>query len=185
MDFLPLDVFSSYFATFGIRQLVFWLLTILGLGGAVGMIMSRHPVYSVLSLILNFFAIGGFYLTLHAEFLAVIQIIVYAGAILVLFLFVIMLLNLDETTTVAGDVDLQKVIGFVLGFALMGELIVAMTGLTKLPPPATPDFFAYGKAEPVGHQLMTDYVFPFEMISLILLAALMGALVIAKRRKAE
>ena len=80
----------------GLQTILFWFFAILGIGGGVGLIFNRNPVYSALSLILNFFSLSGLYLSLNAEFLAAIQILVYAGAIMVLFLFVIMLLNLSE-----------------------------------------------------------------------------------------
>lgn len=160
-----------------IQTVLFWLFGILGIAGGVGLIVNKSPVYAALSLILNFFSLAGLYLSLSAEFLAAIQILVYAGAIMVLFLFVIMLLNLDK------EEDLHlfsagKGLAFILGIALVAELLVAFGVLNGRDVTGT---FAYGKVEPIGRALMTDYLFPFEIISVILIAALIGAIVVARR----
>lgn len=146
------------------------------------MITNRNAIYSVLFLILNFFCIGGLFLTLQSEFLAVIQIIVYAGAIMVLFLFVIMLLNMSRDTTYMDRYDWRKGLAFLIGLAFLGELLVAFS-LVRDFPIQQPASFEFGKVEATGRLLMTEYLFPFEMISLILLAALIGAIIIAKKHK--
>ncbi len=161
--------------------IAFVALSVIALGGAFGLILARNPIYSILLLVLNMFAIGGLYLTLNAEFLAVIQIIVYAGAIMVLFLFVVMLLNLNESTDEEFKYDWKRGAAFLLGIAFLAELLYAFSGSDQLMGPRAG--FTFGKVEPVGMQLMTNYLFPFEMISVILLAALIGALVIAKKHK--
>ena len=143
------------------------------------MILHRNPMYSVLYLILNFFCIGGLFLTLHAEFLAVIQIIVYAGAIMVLFLFVIMLMNMARESHAPEPYDWRRGLAWILGLAFLGEMLFAFGALKQNQPTLEP--FKYGKVEPIGRALMTDYLFPFEMISVILLVALLGAIVIAKK----
>jgi NADH-quinone oxidoreductase subunit J len=161
-------------------SIAFYVLSVLAIGGAVGLITARNPIYSLLFLVLNFFAIGGLFLTLNAEFLAVIQIIVYAGAIMVLFLFVVMLLNLNESSPEEFRYDWKRGSSFLLGAAFMAEMLYALTSIGQLRggPKAN---FTLGKVEPIGKLLMTDYLFPFEMISVILLAALIGAIVIAKK----
>jgi NADH-quinone oxidoreductase subunit J len=156
------------------------ILSILALAGGFGLVLTRNPMYAVLFLVLNFFCIGGLYLTLHAEFLAVVQIIVYAGAIMVLFLFVIMLLNLNSAHMEEGKFDWRKGLSFLLGAGVLAELSYAIIAGTAQARPA-PEAFLFGKVEPIGMSMMTSYLFPFEMISLILLAALMGALTIAKK----
>lgn len=161
--------------------IAFVALSVIALGGAFGLILARNPIYSILLLVLNMFAIGGLYLTLNAEFLAVIQIIVYAGAIMVLFLFVVMLLNLNESTDEEFKYDWKRGAAFLLGIAFLAEMLYAFSGSDQLMGPRAG--FGFGKVEPVGMQLMTNYLFPFEMISVILLAALIGALVIAKKHK--
>ncbi len=163
-----------------IGVLAFWFLSILALVGAIGLVTTRNPMYAVLFLVINFFAIGGLFLSLHVEFLAVIQIIVYAGAIMVLFLFVIMLLNLNESSMEKMHLDWRRGLAFILGFGFLAEMAYALhKGLGKLP--AAAPAFSWGKVEPIGRELMTTYLFPFEMISVILLAALMGAVIIAKK----
>jgi NADH-quinone oxidoreductase subunit J len=163
-----------------IGSIAFYVLSVLALAGAVGLIISRNPIYSLLFLVLNFFAIGGLFLTLNAEFLFAIQIIVYAGAIMVLFLFVVMLLNLNESSPEEFRYDWKRGASFVLGAAFLAEMLYAFTSIGQLRggPKAN---FTLGKVEPIGKLLMTDYLFPFEMISVILLAALIGAIVIAKK----
>ena len=143
------------------------------------MIFNRNAVYAALCLIINFFSIAGLYLTLNAEFLAVIQILVYAGAIMVLFLFVIMLLNLEDEHGVL-NFDVRRGFAFILGLAFIGEMMYVFRdfGAEPLSPNSA---FAFGKAEPIGRMLMTEYLFPFEMISVVLVVALIGAIVVARK----
>ncbi len=159
--------------------ILFWTLAVLSIVSGIAVITNKNPAYSVLLLVINFFCIGGLYLTLNAEFIAVIQIIVYAGAIMVLFLFVIMLLNLGTDEAMEPAFDTKKGLAFLLGLAFLAEMLVAIKDFSALN--SAKETFDYGKVEKIGYQLMTQYVFPFEMISVILLAALVGALVIAKK----
>lgn len=161
-------------------SIFFWFFALLGILGAVGMISSRNPVYSVLYLIVNFFAIAGLYLTLHAEFLAIVQVVVYAGAILVLFLFVIMLLDLDRLPSDDLQLNWRRGLGFLAGTGFLTLLILSFQGLELLPHNQLPKTFTWGKAEPIGKVLFTKYLIAFELISVILLASLIGALVIAR-----
>lgn len=146
----------------------------------------RNPVYSVLSLLIMFFHVAGLYVTLHAEFLAAVQVIVYAGAILVLYLFVVMLLNVKREERYHA----QFPIGALLGLTLFTEVLLlayhrsftqepALVGNGATPPaggePAT------GNTELIGELLYSTYLFPFEVASLILLVAMIGAIVLAKR----
>ncbi|GAB4415207.1 MAG: NADH-quinone oxidoreductase subunit J [Bacteroidia bacterium] len=160
-----------------LQTILFWVFAVIGIAGAVGLLLNRNPVYAALSLILNFFSIAGLYLSLSAEFLAAIQILVYAGAIMVLFLFVIMLLNLQEEHGVL-KFDARRGLAFLLGLAFIGEMMFVFRDFanTKLA-----GSFTYGQVEPIGRELMTRYLFPFEVISVILLAALIGAIVVARR----
>ena len=141
------------------------------------MIFNRSPIYSALSLILNFFSLAGLYLSLSAEFLAAIQILVYAGAIMVLFLFVIMLLNLQRENVVI-KFDARRGLAFILGLAFVAEMMYVFRSFADTP--ATGDF-EFGKTEAIGRELMTNFLFPFEMISVILIAALIGAIVVARK----
>lgn len=158
---------------------LFWLFAVLGIAGGIGLIFNRNTVYAALSLIINFFSIAGLYLTLSAEFLAVIQILVYAGAIMVLFLFVIMLLNLEDEKGLE-TFDFRRGAAFLLGIAFMAELMFVFRefGSESV---STAEAFTYGKVEPIGQMLMTEFLFPFEMISVVLIVALIGAIVIARK----
>lgn len=169
-----------------LSTILFYVLSALGIGAGIGMVLHRNPMYSVLLLILNFFCIGGLFLTLQAEFHAVIQIIVYAGAIMVLFLFVIMLLNLSAEPKSSKPYDWKRGAALILGAAFALELIYVFSfvndarfGQNRVEGP-----FKYGKVEAIGELLMTNYLFAFEMISVILLVALIGAVIIAKKHKA-
>lgn len=157
--------------------ILFWIFSILGIAGAVGLIFNRNPIYAALSLIVNFFSIAGLYLSLSAEFLAAIQILVYAGAIMVLFLFVIMLLNLRDEDNVM-KFDARRGIAFLVGLAFIGEMIFVFKDLASN---KVQGEFAFGQVEPVGEQLMTQFLFPFEIISVVLLSALIGAIIVARK----
>ncbi|MCL4153354.1 UNVERIFIED_CONTAM: hypothetical protein GTU68_039473, partial [Idotea baltica] len=159
------------------QTLLFWIFSILGIAGGIGLIFNRSPIYAALSLILNFFSIAGLYLSLGAEFLAAIQILVYAGAIMVLFLFVIMLLNLQEEHGVL-QFDAKRGIAFILGLAFVAEMLFVFRGWHDKDVTGA---FSFGEVEPIGKELMTNFIFPFEMISIVLLAALIGAIAIARK----
>jgi len=165
----------------GVGTILFWVCAALAIGGALGLITQRNPIYALLSLIVNFFAIGGLYLTLQAEFMAAVQVIVYAGAILVLFLFVIMLLNLQKSDMEPLKFDLNRLVAYGLGGVLIALFMFIFQGLGWLAPNLSKGAFTYGKVEPIGRLLMTDYVFPFEMISVLLLTALIGVVVLARK----
>lgn len=142
----------------------------------------RNPVYSALSLLIMFFHVAGLYVTLHAEFVAAVQIIVYAGAILVLYLFVVMLLNVKREDRYHA----QLPVGALLGVMILTEVVVLLlqhseSGAPAAPPAAAPPAAAVGNTEAIGEVLYSTYVFPFEVASLILLVAMIGAIVLAKR----
>lgn len=149
---------------------------------SLGTILSRSPVTSALFLVLNFFALGGIYLLLEAQFIAVVQVIVYAGAIMVLFLFVIMLLNLEDEQRLTERYDVKK--GFAILFA--GLLLVELLYVVGLKTPAIAPRLGtvaaeIGTAKYIGQQLLTEFLFPFEIISILLLGAIVGAVVLAKK----
>lgn len=162
-----------------LQTILFWVFAILGIAGGIGLLFNRNPVYAALSLILNFFSIAGLYLSLQAQFLSIIQVLVYAGAIMVLFLFVIMLLNLEHESGVT-TFHTRRALAFVLGLAFVGEMLYVFRGLSAYKLEGS---FEYGEVEPIGYQLMTYYLLPFEMISVILLAALIGAIIVARSHK--
>jgi NADH-quinone oxidoreductase subunit J len=148
---------------------------------AILVVALKNPIYSVLSLLVMFFHVAGLYLTLHAEFLAAVQIIVYAGAILVLYLFVVMLLNLHRDDHYHSQ---WRAVGFVC-IPLFIEFMVLIAGGSAASPgpvPAEPtDDVAGGNTLAIGETLFSTYLFPFEVASLILLVAMVGAIVLAKK----
>jgi len=166
-----------------LEQILFYALSVVAIASALLMVTRRSPVISALYLIVNFFCLAGLYLTLHAQFIAVIEIIVYAGAIMVLFVFVIMLLNLGDERRLIEGVSYKKVVAVGLVAGLLTELIyILSTGWSVLPPASEARSTEIGTVEYVGHQLFTAYLFPFEVTSILLLVAIVGAIVLAKRK---
>jgi len=160
-------------------QIIFILLSIMAIGSAVMMLASKNPVKSILWLIVVFFAISGHYILLNAQFLAVVNIIVYAGAIMVLFLFVVMLMNLNADTEPVKNYRLQF-IGVISGGSL---LLILLTFLMRAPV-AQPVQMKVGESGLIGKLGMTlfqNYVLPFEISSVLFLSAMVGAVIIGKR----
>ncbi len=161
-----------------ITQILFWILSIITVFSALMVVTSNNPVYSVLWLIVTFFTISGHYILLNAQFLAVVNIIVYAGAIMVLFLFVIMLMNLAKETEPQKSKWL-KLIGAVAGGCLLLVMVAALRNteqqMTEL---ATGDI---GLIENLGKVLFNEYVVPFEISSILFLSAMISAVVIGKK----
>lgn len=164
----------------GITQVLFWVLAAISLSSAVMVISSKNPVYSVLWLIVTFFTISGHYLLLNAQFLAIVNIIVYAGAIMVLFLFVIMLMNLSKESEPQKNRWL-KLAGAVAGGSLLLVLVAALrTTESQMTEMGTGTI---GLIQNLGQVLFTQYVVPFEIASILFLSAMIGAVVIGKREK--
>ncbi len=152
---------------------------------AILVVVQRNPVASAIYLIITFFCLAGIYLLLNAPFIAVIQVLVYAGAIMVLFLFVIMLLNLEKEKKLITRHRLQKVLGVFLGIILLAQIgmifnSVLLEGSKGNFPPE--QVAALGNTEVVARLLFTDYLLPFEITSVLLLVAIIGAIVLAKRQ---
>ena len=163
----------------GLTTISFILLSLLAVGSAVMMITSKSPVNSILWLIVVFFAISGHYILLNAQFLAIVNIIVYAGAIMVLFLFVVMLMNLNADSEPAKNNRLQFIAIISGGSLLLVLLSAFMTVKDK-----HPVMLAGGNAgliKTLGKVLFTDYVLPFEISSVLFLSAMVGAVVIGKK----
>jgi NADH-quinone oxidoreductase subunit J len=167
------------------NAIAFYTLAALILLFAGLVVWARNTVYSVLFLVANFLLVAMLYVLLHAEFLAVIQVLVYAGGIVVLYLFVVMLVNLKRGPEVHEDPSRQKWLGLVLAGAVMVEFVAiavytfapwrASAGAVGAPAPGV------GNVEQVGHSLYVDYLVPFEVASILLLVAMIGAIVLAKR----
>jgi NADH-quinone oxidoreductase subunit J len=153
---------------------------------AVLVVALKNPVYSALSLLVMFFHVAGLYVTLHAEFLAAVQVIVYAGAILVLYLFVVMLLNVKRDDRYHG----QWRIAALVCAPLLIEFVVLLTGHVSVRPsdasiatgvPVVSGTLTGENTLAIGETLFSTYLFPFEVASLVLLVAMIGAIVLAKR----
>jgi NADH-quinone oxidoreductase subunit J len=148
---------------------------------ALGVVAFNNPIRSALCLVVNFFLLAFVYFTLNAETLGVTQIVVYTGAIMVLFLFVIMLLNLGAPVVLREKADWKKFAGAILGlglFAVVGSQI--LPGLMKQTQPRALD--GYGAPPVIGRALFTDYIYPFEAVSILLLVGIVGSILLAKRR---
>ncbi len=165
------------------ETIFFYVFAFLAIGTALMVVTSRNPVNAALYLILHFFVLGGIYLTLQAQFIAVIQILVYAGAIMVLFLFVIMLLNLRDERSLKEAITSKKVVASSLSLALLVELVYlfAYSG-TPIEMASKERAMEIGTVEYIGKQLFTTFLFPFEVTSILLLTAIVGAVVLAKRK---
>lgn len=165
----------------GSTQIVFWALSILALAGAIGVIASKKPIYSILSLIVVFFALSGHYILMNAQFLAIVNIIVYAGAIMVLFLFVVMLMNLNQKAEPIKNV-FMKLAGVIAALTLMIVFVAAFAHAEQNNIPVRPGTIA-GLVEHLGKALFSKYVVPFEVSSILFLSAMIGAIITGKKEK--
>jgi len=159
-------------------QILFFFFAAVAVGAAINVLVQRHVLYSALSLILMLTAMSVLFILLRADFLAVIQVIVYAGAIMVLFVFVIMLLNLPHDEDGADRLRWLKFIGIPL--VLFFLFLVTATLSNVEAGNATQTRFV-GSPQAIGQSLFTDYLLPFEVTSLLILIALLGAIVFAKK----
>ena len=164
----------------GITPILFWVLSVMALFSALMVITSKNPVHSVIWLILVFFAISGHYLLLNAQFLAIVNIIVYAGAIMVLFLYVLMLMDLKKDTEPQKNRWL-KVAGAVAGGSLLLVLVAALKKADIGKDIAETRTGDIGLIENLGRILFTDFVVPFEISSILFISAMVGAVVIGKK----
>jgi NADH-quinone oxidoreductase subunit J len=160
-------------------QLAFWFLSALAVFSSLMVITRKNPVYSVLYLIVTFFAISGHYILMNAQFLAIVNIIVYAGAIMVLYLFVLMLMNLNKES------EQQKNKYFLWSSAIAGGmLMIVLIAALDTPNPTVikqPGAGAIGLIKNLGAKLFTEYVVPFELSSILFLSAMVGAVVLGKK----
>ena len=158
-------------------EILFLFFAALALGAAINVLAQKHVLYSALSLIVLLTSISALFVLMQAEFLAVINVIVYAGAIMVLFVFVIMLLNLPADEDGTDRLRWLKLIGIPMGLFLLlmvGRTLWSVEATTSAPQ-------ITGTARAIGESLFTDYILPFELTSLLILIALMGAVVFAKK----
>jgi NADH-quinone oxidoreductase subunit J len=158
---------------------LFYVFAALAVVSALGMVLNvRNTVAAALSLVVTMVALAAIYVLLEAHLVAAIQVMVYAGAIVVLFLFVVMLLNLRSDDFAPGRARIQKLAGALLGIALLSQIVRSSVSLPAQPP-APPGFGGYRQ---LGVALYTDYVLLVEVASLLLTAAIVGALILAKRK---
>ncbi|MCB0825472.1 MAG: NADH-quinone oxidoreductase subunit J [Armatimonadetes bacterium] len=163
------------------NQIAFIVMAIVALFGALGVVFFHSPIRAALALVLNFFTLGLIYFLLGAQMIGISQIMVYAGAIMVLFLFVIMMLRSDETKD-KPQLGERRFLFSLLGALALGAVvflkaILPVMGSTTLS--QVPD---YGRPQYIGMRLFTEYVWPFEMISILLLVGIVGSIMLAKRK---
>jgi NADH-quinone oxidoreductase subunit J len=164
-----------------IQVMLFSLLAVIAIATGILLVTRRNPVSAAVSLIMHFFALAGLYLTLQAQFIAAVQILVYAGAIMVLVVFVIMLLNLGKEDALQEKFNPRTALAIAMSSALIMQMLLAFlsspTGFNELAPSAE----KIGSPAEIGNVLFSGYIFPFEAISLLLLAAVLGSIILAKR----
>ena len=165
-------------------NVVFWVFAPIAVAAAVAMLLTRHVIYAALFLVANFACIAVMYLLLDAAFLFAVQIIVYAGAIMVLFLFVIMLLGVDRIDVRSERLFLQRPLAIVLGIGFVVEVTAAIragVGLSTHAPEGFDQLQQAGNTQAVAAVLFRDYFFPFEVTSVLLIIAAIAAIVMAGR----
>lgn len=162
-----------------ITEILFWALSTAAILAAFMVIFSKNPVHSVLWLIVVFFAISGHYVLLNAQFLAIVNMIVYAGAIMVLFLFVIMLMNMNADQE-PNKSKWMKMAGVVSGGSLMLLLVATLKNSTAV---AGGQDAGIGLIQQLGRTLFNEYVVPFEISSVLFLSAMVGAIILGKKEK--
>jgi NADH-quinone oxidoreductase subunit J len=164
--------------------ITFFILAIIAIAAALGMLFSRSAIYSALFLVLNLGTVAVFYIILNAPFIAMAQISVYAGAIMVLFLFVIMLLG-TELLPPTKALPWQRPLAIFLAVILLGEsiylLFIRKAATGDIPQPVQ----TFGSPQDVGQALFASYLLPFEITSMLLLIAMVGAIVLAVREKGK
>jgi NADH-quinone oxidoreductase subunit J len=164
----------------GITTILFWVLSFVALFSALMVITSKNPIYSVIWLIIVFFAISGHYILLNAQFLAIVNIIVYAGAIMVLFLYVLMLMDLKKETEPQKSRWI-KLAGAVAGGSLLLVFVAALRTADVGKNMVETRMGDIGLIENLGKILFNEYVVPFEISSILFLSAMVGAVVIGKK----
>lgn len=171
------------------EQVFFYAFGAIAVASGLMVVISRNPVHSALFLIVTLFSLAGLFVLLNAHFLAVIQVLVYAGAIMVLFLFVVMLLNLKPVASEFEKLLTLKILGVGAAIILLFEILYLISeesfkGLSGI---VTPELIAQegGNTRMLGKLLFTDYLLPFEITSVLLIVAIIGAVVLAKRKLEE
>ena len=171
------------------QLIFFYVFAVLSVGGALSVLLFRSPVYCAMALVGTFGFLSAIFILLNSEFVAAIQLLIYAGAIMVLFLFVIMLLNLRTDKSPGLTWGLPKLLGVAVSIGILSQMIgVINSPAAKIGPK---DIFSpqyldeKGSVKVIGEILFTDYVLPFEIISVLLMVAVIGAVIIAKRHDTD
>ena len=166
--------------------LVFYFLAIVTTGGAVSVVALPNPMYCVFSLIVTFLGLAGLYLSLNAQFVAIVQIIVYASAIMMLFLFVIMLINLDKEDKRILKNPFQKLLGIVFGLFVFLVLIIVLKDVNipvQIKGVYTPQYInQIGNTQLIGKLLLSKYLLPFQTMGVLLFVGIIGAVVLGRRK---
>jgi NADH-quinone oxidoreductase subunit J len=161
------------------EMVIFFGLAVVAVAAGVGVIVQRNAVWSALFLLVNFCCLAGLYLLLNAQFVALVQVIIYAGAIVVLFLFVVMLLGMENAEETPDPRRYQRIAGVLLGTLLLAgvvwALIVSVGGWVR-------PLIRTDNVREIGAAMLTDFAIPFELASIVLLVAIIGAVVLAKQR---
>ncbi|HEX7289847.1 MAG TPA: NADH-quinone oxidoreductase subunit J [Conexibacter sp.] len=165
-------------------SVVFFIAAIGAIAGAIGVVALRNPFYSVLALVGHLLSLAALFLLLRAEFIAAAQVVVYAGAVMVLYLFVVSYIGGGARPLTPGGAQLRVVAGAAV-LALFAELAIAVlgSGLQAIDSDGAPYVSGFGSPAQIGEALLTKFLFPFEVASLLLLVAAVGAVVLARRRK--
>ena len=161
---------------------LFILLATIATGAAFGLVTSKSAVTSALFLVMNMISLAGVYLLLDAQYLAVIQVLVYAGAIMVLFLFVIMLLNQENEEGLFEKISFKYLFSALASFVVFAQLLYMILNYTGTALPLAMNSKEIGTVESLGTAIYTDYLLPFEVTGILLTAAVVGALIIANRK---
>jgi NADH-quinone oxidoreductase subunit J len=165
-----------------IELALFFLLALVAIGSALGMLFSRSSVYAALYLVLNFGTVAVFYVLLNAPFIAMSQVSVYAGAIMVLFLFVIMLLGTQSVPS-SEVLPWQRPLAIILAIVLAAEAGYALFTRAVISGSIPPMTETFGSPQAVGRALFNQYLLPFEITSVLLLVAMVGAIVLTRKEK--
>ncbi len=167
-------------STLPYEQALFYIVSTLAVVAALAMVVSKNAVHAALFMVANFALFAMLYLLLRASFIATIQVIVYAGAIMVLFLFVIMMLNVSEAERPQDRLFALDSLAPLIAVGLLGVLVYVAFGVKQ--PAATTSGLVFADIGDIGALLFTRYLYPFEITSILLLVAMIGAVVLAKRR---
>lgn len=162
------------------EQILFFINAAIAVASAVSFVFSKKPLYAILSLIVTMFSIAGMYILLNAQFLGIVQVIVYAGAIMVLFLYILMMLNLNKDDEIQKN-NILKFIGvFCAGMLFIG-MLGALRGIKQEIFAAENVDSSIGLTKNLGRLLFNEYVLPFELASILILAGIVGAVLIGKK----